>query len=283
MKGQPVGAPGALGTFAAVDAHQRPGIAPAVEEEDGLVPMLQVIPDGIQQKPRKRRIIALFQFLFHVHDLHPGQASPAETGTELIEPVVAAFGPVHGLHTGGRGAQEHQGVFMASPPDGHLLGRIPGALLRAVGVLLFLVQNDESQILTGGEDRRAGAHGDLCIAVFQPLPLVRPLAGSQGAVEQRHLIAEMGRQNTQKLGRQGDLRHQEHGTLARFQAIFDQFQIDGGLSRAGDAVQQRHAGLFPVRLGPQSVKSSLLLVIEDQRSLQLCRDDLPAPQHRPGA
>ena len=46
-------------------------------------------------------------------------------------------------------------------------------------MLLLLVENDEPQILTGGEDRGAGAHGHLGIALIQPLPLIRPFPCAQ--------------------------------------------------------------------------------------------------------
>ena len=281
VEGQPVGAPGTLRAFPAVHADQGPGIAPAVEEQDGLVPPLEIVPHGVQQEIRKGRIVAVFQLLAHVHDLDSGELSSAEAAAELVESVVAFFRPVHGLDTGGGGAQEHQGVFLVAAPDGHLFGGVSGGLLGAVGMLLLLVQDDESKVLTGGEDRRAGANGDLGIAVFQPLPLVRPLARAQGAVEQCHLVPEIGRQDAQKLRRQGDLRNQEHSTSPLLQDVFDELQVDRGLAGAGDTVKKCHAGLFLIGLIPQAVKGGLLLLVQDQGAIQLRRDDLPAAEHGP--
>ena len=129
VEGQAVGAAGALGALAAVHADQRPGIAPAVEEEDGLVAPGEVVPHGIQQEFREGGIVAIFQLLAHVHDLDPGELPSTEAAAQLIEPVIAVFRPVHGLNAGGGGAEEHQGIFVGSPPDGDLFRRIPGGLL----------------------------------------------------------------------------------------------------------------------------------------------------------
>ena len=102
-------------------------------------------------------------------------------------------------------------------------------------------------------------------------------------MEQGDPVAEMGGQEAQKLGSQGNFRDEKHGAFARNQAVFDQFQVDRGLAGAGDAVKQRHAGFGFIRLLPESVKGGLLLGVEGQRCIQLCRDDLAAAEHRAGA
>ena len=101
-----------------------------------------------------------------------------------------------------------------------------------------------------------------------------------------HLVPKMGRQQTEQLGRQTDFRHHQKSTFAFFQAFVNQFQIDGGLSRTGHAVQQGHAGFFLMHLAIQVIKNLLLFRAEHQRAIQnrrtnfLAAQDLSFRQHQ---
>ena len=80
-------------------------------------------------------------------------------------------------------------------------------------MLLLLVQNDEARG-AGGKHRAAGAHDNRRVTLFYPLPLVVAFRGGQAAVEHRYGIAKIGGHQSQKLGRQGNLRNQKHGAPA---------------------------------------------------------------------
>ena len=148
-------------------------------------------------------------------------------------------------------------------------------------MLLLLVQDDDAQVLAGGEHGGAGAHDHLGVAALDPLPLVVPLTHAQAAVEHRHLLAEPGRQQPQKLGRQRDFRHQQQRGLPPVQAVLDQADVHGGLAGAGDAVQQRHTGIRAVQLAAQTLEGGLLLRAEGQRPGDVGGPDLPAAEHTP--
>ena len=97
----------------------------------------------------------------------------------------------------------------------------------------------------------------------------------------RHGLAKIGGHDAQKLGCQGNFRHQKHGALAVIHTGLDQLDIDRGLARSRNAVKQRCAGVFLFSLTVQAFKSRSLIRVQNQRTVQLCRLDFPAAQHRP--
>ena len=98
-------------------------------------------------------------------------------------------------------------MLPGTPPDSHFLGMIPGRIFRFVGVLLFLIQNDESRI-AGRKYRTAGSNDYFRLASAHPFPLVMPFPGRQAGMEHRHLLTKVGCQKSQQLGCQGNFRHQ---------------------------------------------------------------------------
>ena len=148
-------------------------------------------------------------------------------------------------------------------------------------MLLLFVQDDDAKVAAGGEHCRAGAHDDLCLAGADPLPLVIPFPQTQAAVEHGYRIAEPGGHQPQKLGGQGDLRHQKQGGFALFQAFLDQADVDGGFAGAGDAVEQRHPRGLGIHLVGKTLKALFLLPVQHQGALNLSGLNFPAAQHRP--
>ena len=148
-------------------------------------------------------------------------------------------------------------------------------------MLLLLVQNDHTQVPAGRKHRRAGPDRHPGLSRPDSLPLIIPLAGGQAAVKHRHLPAEMSGQQAEKLGRQGNLRHQQQRRLPQIQASGNQLQVHGGLAAARHAVQKRHPRRVRLQLFRQRLIGRRLGRIQHQRSVQLCRDNLPAAEHRP--
>ena len=279
--GQPHRTAGTFGGLPAVHADQRAAVSPSVQEEDGLFALFPGVQDRLPQGDGIGQVVAQLQLLPHVHNGHLGKLPPAVAGAKPVQAIGPGFGPVHGLHRGGGRTKEHQGLLFGTPPDGHFLGRIAGGIFGFVGMLLLFVQNDETEVLTRGKDGGAGANHQFGLAGTDTFPLIVSLAGGEAAVEHRHGLAEVGRHQSQKLGRQGDLRDQQHGAAACGQTVFNEFDVDGGLARAGDAVEQSHAGGVGMHPGLQGVEHFLLIVAENQRAVQLGGSDLPAAQHGP--
>ena len=216
----------ASGTFRclpALHAHQCPGRAPAVEKENSLLPQLPGILNISKQIHTVGRVIAQLHFPAHIHNLHIRQRPAVISVWQCIKLIRTGFCPVHGLNSRCCRAQQHQSLFLAAPPDGHLFSGITGSIFRFIGMLLLLIQDNDSRIGHWCKHRRAGSHHDPRFTAADPLPLVVALTGRQAAMEYCHKIAEMRCHQPQKLGCQCDLRHQEHGAFSLIQTTADQF------------------------------------------------------------
>ena len=103
---------------------------------------------------------------------------------------------------------------------------------------MLLVDHHQAEVAHRGEDRRARADADPRLARMQALPLVAALARRQPRMEQRHAVAEPRREPRDRLGRQPDLRHEHDRALPPLQRRLGGRQVDLGLARARDPVQQ---------------------------------------------
>ena len=96
------------------------------------------------------------------------------------------------------------------------------------------------------EDGRAGPDADARLAAAQAPPLVVALAVGEGRVQDGEAIAEPRAEARHRLRREADLGDEDDRPPAPRQRRLDRGQVDLGLARAGDAVQEqlaRRAGL----------------------------------------
>ena len=153
---------------------------------------------------------------------------------------------------------------MASFCHGAVSGNIPGMVagrpFRLIGALLLLIHDDQTQIFQRCKYRRPGPQHHGGLAIPDALPLVVPFRHAKAAVQQRHLLPEIGGEARHHLGRQGDLRHQDHDRLSLLQQFLCQTDIDQCFSAAGDALQQRHTA-FSGQCTQQDRLIRLLLLI----------------------
>ncbi len=118
------------------------------------------------------------------------------------------------------------------------------------------------------EHRRARADAHPRLAAAQPLPLVVALTDAQRRVQDRDDIAEAGLKAPQDLGGERNLGHEHDGRAPGLQGRGDRLEVDLGLARAGDAVQQEAgvgAGGLLGRARPGPVQCGLLVVGERRR------------------
>ena len=80
--------------------------------------------------------------------------------------------------------------------------------------------------------------------------------------KRRHFPAEVGQEDAEQAGGQGDLGDQDDGPLSLVQGVPDEVKVHLGLSRAGDAVEQGRLGLRRSQQSGQAFIGPLLLVIE---------------------
>ena len=276
--GESRAAPGTLRGLPAVHADQGPGVSPAVQQQNGLLSGGAGIVDGLAQRDTQAVAVAQLQLLPHIHHFHIGKSSAIESGFQPIEVIFPLPGPVHALHRRGGRAQKNQGLFFEPPPDSHLLGGITGSIFRFVRVLLLLIQNHQAQTGAGGEDGGPGANHQVGLSLLDPPPLIVPLPRGEAGMKHRHLVPKPGGHQSQKLGRQGNFRHQQHRRLAPAQGLFDGFDIDGGLAGTGDSIEKGYPRGLTAHLGFQPLEYRRLLLAQDQGLLDGSGDDLPAPQ-----
>ena len=115
---------------------------------------------------------------------------------------------------------------------------VAGVALVLVGGVVLLVDDDQPEVRDRGEDGGARADGDPRLARAQPPPLVVALALPQRGVQQRDGVAEARLEAADGLRRERDLGHEHDHALAALERRGGGAQVDLGLARAGDAVQQ---------------------------------------------
>ena len=215
----------ALGAFqhlAAVVALGHGLVAPAVEQQDGLLPRVEVAPDGVLHGKADLPRVARGQLCPHIHDLDAGQRVAAVALGEPDELGAAIPGGVKALGAGGSAGQKEQGAVLRRPLPGHLVGGVPGRGLGAVGVLLLLVDDDEADVLQRGKDGAPRPHHDVGTAVLYHLPLEQTLGVVEGRVLDGHPPPEPALEAEDHLRRQADLRHQHEGAAAQRQTPLDE-------------------------------------------------------------
>ena len=80
-------------------------------------------------------------------------------------------------------------------------------------------------------------------------------------MQQRYLVSKISGEARHHLGRQGDLRHQDHDRLSLLQQFLCQTDIDQCFTAAGDALQQRHTAFSGQRTQQDCLIRLLLLII----------------------
>ena len=255
-------AAGTLGHVAAVGTEQLAAVAPPVQKQYALLAGVNVRLQFPGQIPADGAGTAVPQFPAHIHQQHLGQVFLVVASAKAGKRIAALPGVVGRLHRRRGGAQHQPGILLYTSVFGDVPGMVAGGVFRFVGALLFLVQYDESDILQRRKHRRPGAQHDMGFSTTYPLVLVVSFRHPQTAVEQSHLVAEIGGKAGHHLGCQRDLRHQDHGGLAPPQQLLRQANIDQRFTASGNALQRRHAGFAGKRLPQDLLKDLLLLIIQ---------------------
>ena len=163
-----------------------------------------------------------------------------------FEQAVLALGGAVVIHQVGGGAAEQDGSpGQAAQGQGRVAGVVGGQRDRLrlfVRTIVGFVQDDEAQARDRRKKGGAGADDDVGLAAAHPLPGGVALAQAELAVEQDHPARKAGLEAADRLGRQADFGDQDDGPPPGVQRFGQQPQIDFGLARSGDAVQQDDAG-----------------------------------------
>ena len=271
-------APGTGGNLATLAAYHHTAVAPAVEKENALFPPPEVFLQFFPQQAGQARGVSLPEFLLHIHQAHFRHLVGIVSLPEGKQVILSHLRGIPALHRRGRRPQQKQSLMVGAAELGHLPGVVTDHALRLIAALLLLVQDDQAHVFQRGEDGGPGAQHHLDLAPADTLPLVVALRHPQGAVEHGHLVPKTGGEPPHHLGRQHDLRHQDHGPPPPAQYFLNQTEIDLGLAAAGDALEQHRLRLPGLRQGPDRLKGRLLFLIEDDRTAGFHRRQVRQPQ-----
>ena len=235
---------GAAEHFAAGLALEGGGVAAAVEEEDGLLAAREAELDGLDERlAEDGGALAGLAGLAHVEGVDGGEGAAADALGQADEGVLAGLGGVvPALEGGGGRAEDAAGALDDRAHHGHVAGAVARAFVLLVAAVVLFVDNHQAEGAHGGEDGRARADDHLRFAAADAVPLVVALAIAQGAVEDGDDLAEAGGEAVDRLGGEGDLRHQDDGRAALGEGGGDGLHVDLGLARAGDAEEEDGLG-----------------------------------------
>ncbi len=198
-------------------------------------------PPNVRQHDRRglRRAVALRQF---------GASVFARRG---VEPR---------FERGGGAAEQGTASRLPCQPDGDIAGRIArGGFRLLVARIVLLVDDHQPEPLQRQKDRRADPDDEGAPrGAIEPQVGLRTAAVGQARVVGRHAAAEDALHALDELRRQGDFGYQQQHVLPRRQPFGDQVDVDFGLARPRDAVQQRRGAPFGPG-APQGVEGLLLV------------------------
>ena len=108
------------------------------------------------------------------------------------------------------------------------------------------------------KNRASRPNGNGSLAFFEPPVGVQTLPHGQAGMQNRDFFPEKPLEFCQKLGRQGNFRHQKQGFLSVCQAFFNEFDKNLGFPGTGNAKQQGGVGFFLPVQRTDSFKNLLL-------------------------
>ena len=170
------------------------------------------------------------------------------------------------LQAGGGAAQHDGTALQLRPLDGQVSGVDAGVFLGLVGALLFLVHHHQPDVAQGGHHRVPHPHEEVRPVEQQARHIAVLLSGVEPSMAHGHPAREAGLQALQQAGGEADLRHQPEHPLACSQHPVRQGQVDLGLARARDALQEVHGE----GVEGHGVQRHLLLVVEGHRAVRAC-------------
>jgi len=235
----------------------------AIEEQDGLLALAEAFVDAIDQFTRKHVLALGMQHLAaHVDDAEGRHRAVVDALGHRVEHVAAGRGVLPRLQRRRRRAEHTGRTKDRSAHDRDIAAVVHRRLTLFEGRLVLLVDHDEPEVGQRGEDRGTRTDDDAGLAERHRHPGVETFAGGEVAMPDHDLGAEVGEagtETTDRLGRQRDLGNQEDRGAALGDDLADQGDVDLGLPRARDPMQQVSLeGLAVQRLRHRSHRGELV-------------------------
>ena len=213
--------------------------AAAIEEQQRLLAALERDLHRFGE-PRRDETPARRSFAAKIDGLDRRQMLAAEPLRQMQVDVAAAPGVHHGLDRRRRGGEHDRNFGLARAHHRHVAGVIAHAVLLLVGRVVLLIDHDQAKVGIGQEQRRARADHHRHFARRDRGPGARALSRRDLGMPFGRTHAEALGEAIEKLRGQRDLRHQDQHLLVAPDRFGHRLEIDLGLARAGDAVDQRH-------------------------------------------
>ena len=214
-------------------------VAAAVQEQQRLL----AAPDrGLHRAGERRRDEAagrrpLVAQIDRLDRRHPLAAEPLR---QREPPVAAAPRIDFGFERRRRRRQHHRDAGDVAAHHRHVAGVVAHAVFLLVGLVVLLIDDNQPEIGVGQKQRRARADHDRDFAVGDRLPGARALARRNFRMPFRRAHAEARGEAVEELRGERDLRHENETLPAGADHVGDRLEINFGLARAGDAIEQRH-------------------------------------------
>ena len=213
-------------------------VAAAIEEQQRLLALFDRLPDMVGE-PRRDEAAARRRFPAQIDRLDVRHVLAAEPRRQR-DALIASLARIDlrlDRRRGRRQDDRNPGDMRAH--HRHVAGVIVRALILLVGLVVFLIDDDQAQIGIRQEQRRARADHDRRFAGCNRRPVARARTWRQFGVPFQRTDAEPQCEAVQELSGQCDLRHQDQRLLAAADDFGDRLEIDFGLARTGDAIEQR--------------------------------------------
>ena len=254
---QPGVAVRALQAEAAGAAQRQRRIAAAVEEQQRLLLALERDLHRLGQ-PRRDEAPARRAFAAHVDRLDHRHVLAAEALGQLDALVAAAPRVDLRFDRRRRRGEHHRNLRDAPAHHRHVAGVIVRAVLLLVGRVVLLIDDDEAEIGIGQKQRRARADHDRDFVRRHRRPGALARARRKLRMPFRRPHAEALGEAVERLRGERDLRHQDQRLPLLADVLRHRLEIDFGLARAGDAVEQRHRGAALIDDGAQRIRRGQL-------------------------
>ena len=128
--------------------------------------------------------------------------------------VLAGSGIVQGLQRGGGRAEQDRDASAMSPHHRQIPRMVAKAILLLERAVMFLVDDDDAEVVKRGEHRRTGADQDGGAAIAAGEPGVEPLPIVHGRVHRHHRHLEAAAEAVDGLRGEANLRHHHQRLLA---------------------------------------------------------------------
>ena len=238
MPGQGHAALDTLEDVAAEETEEGPGVAPAVQKEQGLLAAGEHAFQGRQQGPGDDLAGRPAALGLQIDEMNLRQGLGGDPAGQVEIAVFAGPGLVVSGDLGSGGDQDHRGGRELAAVKGHVPGLIEQAAFLLVGRVVLLVHHHQPQAGQRGEDRGAGPHHHVHLSQDEAAPLVQAGRLGEAAVQHGDPGAEALPEGLGHGVGQGDFRQQHQDLAAPDQGFLGRGQVDRGLAAGGDAVEQ---------------------------------------------